>query len=1394
MFDKYKDYFDIDPEYFPQVNKELIDENPELWKKFYPHATFVRLLKDTISVLSRKQKVSLWVEGAYGTGKSHAVLTVKKLIDSSEEETKEYFERFSNILSNDLFNSLQQIKTSGKILTVHRYGSSGINGDQELSFLIQESIANALEENNMIGGDNTLRNKMISWLSEDWVINGFATRFTEKHRDKFDGADIHQVVENLKSFEGDALQELMAKLLEMGKEEQLPAMKMDTAELIEWIREVIKVNNLKSMIFIWDEFTDFFRNNSGQLSGFQRIVDFSGNEPFYMVIVTHDVNHIFPEGDKDWKVVKGRFLDPICNIELPENMAFELMGAAMEENSDANVQADWHETRDSLYNRTIESRELIKKKANIDDKVLKKILPIHPYAALLLKHISSAFESNQRSMFGFIKNDQGDDVQGFQYFINHIGPEDDNPYLTIDMLWDFFYEKGKELLSYDIKQILDCYPLSLSKNLDENEKRVLKTILLLQAISHKTGNTVELFIPDERNLDNAFEGTDLENGEANKIARSLCKNDVLFERPLQGDKKQYSALINSTNNEELKKKIEEQKNKDTSRLLDEGDFSNTFDLKVFKGALNLRYMVKFATVNTFKRKLAEEPPKIENKIIVIIALAKDDKEALTLRKYIKESVNSGQYPFVFVDGTINPLGVDLLEQYSESMGNSVINSSQDRTLAQQHNKNAVDVLKKWCSKVIDGEFIVYDLDGVDERVNNGEQLASKLERINRKKYPLGLETIRNVNATMWQAGQLKSGAECGITETIKGTYSSSNPETKLENYLNGAWKESEYWITSPSLAISQIKLALDGFINSQFEKHGQVSIKEIYEIVKADKYGFMPCNLSAFILGFLLKEYVNAGIYNYSDGTVSETLTADNLKAMIEEIIKNENTPIARYKDKFIGKMKPEEKAFIEASARIFKLPLNNCVTSEKTRDLIRNKMREFYFPIWCLKHCLENEEIKSTKESISTLIDGFLSIANSGNFGKTDKESALETGNLCMAEPLVVDDLENIMTSAKITAGMDAYLHIYQNGEIISLAEQVGDNGQYINHLKSKFKVNDANWVWNEETANQKINDLILDYKIVVVSNTILPKNTAYEPTIQEWCDCAKKIRISYQYAKNNWEELSDIMSILFDIKKTGRLSDDKREAFYNLISTYGETFKEFCSDPIKVFKESCSFQLSKFDNDEIREIYKKITTDCFSADKASYQNIVNTAIEKFQSEQGSEKLKKLWRDKTQSESPLAWSKVHKTPILCLINDEDIQEAKNAFNTINTKNTSSSSIDKAIHFIEKADFFDRLNNPDVVDEAFRNLILKQYSVMFDDLSEVRSYLSDELSYEVYDWFGMPAVDKKLEKFAQFKYNQSGCDKALEKIDEMDVADVKQYLKELIRDNMTVGIEIIKGK
>lgn len=108
----YRDYFDIDPDYFPQVDKRIIDTVPDLWKKFYPHPSFVSLLKATVDVLKRKQKLSIWVDGAYGTGKSHAVLTLKKLIEANADETKTYFEKYN--LDTFLYKDLMAQKESGK--------------------------------------------------------------------------------------------------------------------------------------------------------------------------------------------------------------------------------------------------------------------------------------------------------------------------------------------------------------------------------------------------------------------------------------------------------------------------------------------------------------------------------------------------------------------------------------------------------------------------------------------------------------------------------------------------------------------------------------------------------------------------------------------------------------------------------------------------------------------------------------------------------------------------------------------------------------------------------------------------------------------------------------------------------------------------------------------------------------------------------------------------------------------------------------------------------------------------------------------------------------------------------------------------------------------------------
>ena len=119
----------------------------------------------------------------------------------------------------------------------------------------------------------------------------------------------------------------------------------------------------------------------------------------------------------------------------------------------------------------------------------------------------------------------------------------------------------------------------------------------------------------------------------------------------------------------------------------------------------------------------------------------------------------------------------------------------------------------------------------------------------------------------------------------------------------------------------------------------------------------MPCNLTAFVMGFLLKEYANDN-FSYSDGVTNDVLSIDKLKDMVSDILKHHLTPIPRYKDKFIVTMTPEEKAFNNASAELFGIPRNLCSSFEQTRGQIRNKMRNLSFPIWTLKYDLDEANL----------------------------------------------------------------------------------------------------------------------------------------------------------------------------------------------------------------------------------------------------------------------------------------------------------------------------------------------------------------------------------------------------------------------------------------------------
>lgn len=1398
MLEKYRHYFDIDPDYFPAVNEAVITNNPDMWKKFFPHETFIKLIKNTVDVLERKQKLCLWVEGAYGTGKSHAVLTLKKLLDADAADTREYFSRYN--MDNDLCNRFQSVKNSGRILTVHRYGSATIRGDHNLVFAVQESVEKALADAGIENkGGNALRDATIAWLSDADNKRYFNGLITGTYSDLFGGDDIEAVLGKLSSFSGDALAKVMDNIFRVADERQIKALSLSVSGLCKWIREVIKANGLKAIVFIWDEFTEYFYNNARNLTGFQELCEISETDPFYFILVTHVTQGLFHERDQDFIKLNGRFVSPHSLISLPENIAFQLMGAAMEKNTDPAVVEDWELAIDDLEDRTKESRKLVKSIARISDEEMKGILPIHPYAALLLKHISSAFDSNQRSMFDFIKNDRGDEIKGFQWFIDNFGPEDDNPLLTVDMLWEFFYDKGKEYLAHDIRSILDYYNRAGNQRLDSDQKRVLKTVLLLQAISQYAGDSVDLFIPNEKNINNAFEGTDMD-GSASRCADQLVRDKVLFSKSLGGGKFQYAAY-NNEGEIDVKPFEDQIDKKSTSAFITEelADRTRIIDAIMLGGALKLRYELRFVSASDFDstiKQLRNTEEKYENKIVAVVCFAKDDAESVVIGKKIRDALAAGTYNMVFIDATRTPFGADGYSTYRHDMALSMSQQGKDGGLATQYANNAKDSLKKWKSRITAGEFIVHTAEKRDgERATTIDALYTLLAEINKKKFPECLEGTYTVIANMYTPSSMKQGVECGCNQKTAGTFLSGSPATKLENALDGAWKVDEYWKVKPHLPISKVKIHVDGIISDGFRNGGgRVSIKRIYDSLKVAPYGFMPCNLSAFIMGFILKEYTT-GTFSWSDGLTNDILNVNKLKEMIDEVIRLEITPNPRYKDKYIVAMTDEEKAFNEITSAAFGIPINMCTSVPNTRERIRSKMKEYSFPIWTLKSILGEEVLKTDATVLAEIIDSFCGIANSNNMGasKSDSDIAMVIGKLAKENPNAADDLKRLLNKEKCTQGMTAYLKTFEDGALVALAEQVGDGGQYINALRKKFDADAANWVWNVETAQQKIREVILEYTIIVESNKVISKSISFEATIREWCDKCGYIRISYAAAKNYLDELGAFLAMLHNLKKAGTLLDSQKKGFLDLLVANADNFRNFYNNQVDLFKRVCGYYLDGLSDEEIKEVFATIPAGSFTYEKADYLNTVEAKVKAYKEGLKSAKLKKLWRDKTGTDTPRAWSKKNKMPILCLVPDAEIAKAKTAFGAVNRAKSDEATIDKAMEYLSTAKFFDFLADDTALDKAFRDGIIKSYAVMLTDIQEVKDYLDSRITADPFDWFGLPEVDKKLRQMAEAKYNQGGCDRALAKIDEMDISDVKKYLKDLIKDNMIVGMEIIKG-
>ena len=1395
----YRDYFNIDPKYYAAVTADLIESGMVSWKSFYPHETFVKLLEKTHTVLSGKDPRSLWVEGAYGTGKSHAALTVKSLLDATDEEVTEYFEDYG--LSKDLCQKIIADKNDGLLITIHRIGSGSIRSDQDLILAVQDSIMAALEKHGITNrGEASLRDAALKWLEKKANRDYFNTLIAEEqYAWTFGGNDVDAVIDRLQNGTPAQIAKTMRDIITVAENNGITALRLDIQGMADWIKSIIAENQIKAILFIWDEFTEFFQNNPNSLTGFQTLAEISLSHPFYFMIVSHESRSLFLNAETAKKIL-DRFVPPV-KIELPENMAFRLMAQAMKTTQDTMLKSEWEEYKGELTDdlagvcsyitSSMKSSSTLGQKTVLSEQELQAIVPIHPYAALLLKHLSVAFSSNQRSMFDFIISNDMTDAKAFKWFINNYGPLDRPNLLTIDMLWDFFYGKGQNGLNDDVRVILDSYSLLRSDKMTPDEQQVLKTVLLLQAISLRISD-VELLKPNEQNVDLAFSGTGWSKGKARSIAEKLVRDGILFKRTVGGGKSEYT-IANSTGDAATIKKLKDTVVRETKTqdLIINADLIGAI---ILPPAINGRYILNGAAYGNFTPAVAKLAAiSHSERFSVLVTFALNDDEAALVKNQIVNGIKSGKHNIIYVDASLSPMGKDLFEQYVESMAYSRYYAQNDKHRAGEFQKQAAKCLNDWKEKIAGGAFMLYSAEYPSgKRLANITALQDEFSLINHQKYYYGLESY-DVKRDLFVGSALAQGAECGATQTLKQTFK----EPKLETALSGAWGVEKYWEdpAKRSLSIVQIKIKVEELIKKGFDSpSGRVCVADIYGELEQAPFGFRATNLAAFVMGFVLKEYVTAD-YFWSNGSTSESMSVDKMKMAIANAMKQTVSPDKKYKPEYIVAMSAEQRAFLKCTSEAFRIPMTQCGSIESARDQVRISMKKLSFPIWSIKSILETVETRTPAASIASVIDDYCGIANTANSSKTSESDLADAiGRLVLQNTSLTEDLSHLLTNDMCRRGMLAYIDAYQGGALKTLATQIGDGGAYLDQVKQKFNADAANWVWNTETANDKINDVILDYRIITESAKSIPACCSIRDVISGWNSRTNNIKIAFDALKKAAGDLTPFLEELHRMKQTNTLADQNKEKFYSLLVSQRESFDKFYNDQIPYFRTVAEIFIDGMDTDDILKLYQDIPAGQFTKSSTEYMTYIENAVKVFLQNQAKKRLKDLWVEKTGTKDPRDWSARYDTPILCMLDDEERPEAKEIFTIMLENSPSEMSINRAIAYLNRVTYFDKLSNSELRDKCFMNRVVGDYALMLDDAQAIREYLVAHVTVRQYDWMDNSTVQNQIRMLAEKKYKTGGSEKVWAVVEKMDATELRHYLRDLISDNVKVGIEILKNK
>ena len=621
----------------PAYNIE--EERDNEWISFIPNEQFNNVLKTVLRSVRGTDidaHKSFWINGTYGTGKSHAAAVIAHLLGDPLDGIREWLDyEYGDQKFRGIKDAVIRLRGEKRLLTVRMKGMVNLTHVSELAAVMQTKVTAALRSNEIEMEVATDYDTLVRHVTDNAVI--WDNLISRNASLSTIVADRRMLLTKLSNKDSATLRKCRDALRDAGV-----MVMMQQESLGDWLIEV--QNKLREstgytgLLILWDEFTEVMEDAVGipVLKALQAVSEKFMNEEndSFIFLISHP-SAFNKMGSEATKQTDGRYHRMKYNMESVS--AFKIMSRKFE----IVDPVQHYLRRDFFYSLHRDLVDMYTSRSNDPQETredLYKLFPIHPGTANLAAHYATTVGSSSRSVFEFIG-----DNEKMRSFLCDEKAFADKDTITADFLWDFVLKEfTDDVVNYGaVTERYNTYKHRVEHR-GMTAEAAFKSILLLNAFNNVAQD--DSVTPTEENVRHLFAGTRYE-AELDSALVWINEEGIIQRAPGGIYSVQFSALP-SHELEEIKKKLCAEDFRYTSQILKFSDTArNIFEKKYIQKVIRPYVFDFFSSAandsllkDSIKKAKANARP---SDLSLILMYARDNGELGHLRELAQRFSEAG---------------------------------------------------------------------------------------------------------------------------------------------------------------------------------------------------------------------------------------------------------------------------------------------------------------------------------------------------------------------------------------------------------------------------------------------------------------------------------------------------------------------------------------------------------------------------------------------------------------------------------------------------------------------------------------------------------------------------------------------------------------------------------